>query len=85
MGWKIVKQPDGLFSVFSSVVDNFVITDATQAEVLAEFVHETTSRVLEQALKQIHKAEENAGEYEKYVETIKQVHGDPPLENKEQS
>jgi hypothetical protein len=32
MGHQIIKQPDGRLAIFSSVVDDWIITDATQAE-----------------------------------------------------
>jgi hypothetical protein len=32
MGHQIIKQPDGRLAVFSSVVDDWIITDATPAE-----------------------------------------------------
>ena len=32
MARRIVKQPDGLLSVWSTIVDNFIITDATKEE-----------------------------------------------------
>lgn len=34
MGHQIIVQPDGLLSVFSSVVDGFIYTDATDEELV---------------------------------------------------
>ena len=33
MAWQIIKQPDGLFGVFSSNVDDWIATDCTADEV----------------------------------------------------
>lgn len=34
MSHQVIKQPDGLFAVFSTVADAFVVTDATAAEIV---------------------------------------------------
>ena len=34
MGQQIIKQPDGLLAVFSSIVDGFIVVDATPEEIL---------------------------------------------------
>lgn len=34
MGQSVVKQPDGLFAVFSTVSDTFEVTDATEEELI---------------------------------------------------
>jgi hypothetical protein len=34
MGQQIIKQPDGKLAVFSSIVDAFVVVDATPEEIL---------------------------------------------------
>ena len=38
MGQQIIKQPNGLLSVFSSFTDTFVVMDATPDEVVEWFV-----------------------------------------------
>jgi hypothetical protein len=54
MGHQIIKQPDGRLAVFSSVVDAFVVLDATQQELVdwyaeeaARDARERTQRLLE--------------------------------------
>ena len=36
MGRQIIKQPDGKYAVWSSVVDGFIILDATREELIEE-------------------------------------------------
>lgn len=57
MGQQIIKQPDGKLAVFSTVVDAFVVVDATpdelvewRAEEAAEAARERTRRELEHVL-----------------------------------
>ncbi|MGW2520422.1 hypothetical protein ACWC09_26105 [Streptomyces sp. NPDC001617] len=57
MGQQIIKQPDGRLAVFSSVVDAFVIVDATPEEILdwraeeaAQQARERTQRELDKVL-----------------------------------
>lgn len=38
MGQQIIKQPNGKYAVFSSVVDAFVLLDAEQPEVFEHFI-----------------------------------------------
>ena len=43
MGQQIIKQPDGLFAVFSSITDTFTFVDGTAEEVV-EFFAEQAAR-----------------------------------------
>lgn len=38
MGQQIVKQPDGLYAIFSSVVDDFIVIDATPQQLIDYWV-----------------------------------------------
>lgn len=44
MGQQILQQPDGKFAVFSTVVDAFIITDATEEELIEWRVQEAAER-----------------------------------------
>lgn len=37
MGHQIIKQPNGLLSVFSSVTDSFILTEATPGELVGYY------------------------------------------------
>lgn len=57
MGQQIIKQPDGKLAVFSSVVDAFIVVDATPEEILdwraeqaAEDARRATQRELDAVL-----------------------------------
>ncbi|MFB7359647.1 hypothetical protein [Streptomyces gardneri] len=57
MSQQIMKQPDGLLAVFSSVTDTFVVVDATPEELVewraqqaAEAAREQTRRELQHVL-----------------------------------
>lgn len=44
MGHQIIVQPDGLLCVWSTIVDDFVLTDATGQELTDYYVSEAASR-----------------------------------------
>lgn len=48
MARSIVKQPNGLYAVFSSVVDDFVATDATEEELIEMLIQEQKDRITEE-------------------------------------
>lgn len=46
MGKCIVKQPNGMYAVWSTVVDDFVLMDATLDEVAASFIEDRVRDVM---------------------------------------
>jgi hypothetical protein len=44
MGHQIIKQPDGKFCVFSTIVDEIVISDATEDELIEYYATEAARR-----------------------------------------
>lgn len=60
MSQQIIRQPDGLLAVFSSVVDAFVVTDVTPEELMewrageaAEKAREDTRREIDRVLNSV--------------------------------
>jgi len=45
MGTLIVKQPNGKLALFSTVVDQFVLMDASREDVVAKFSRDAITRV----------------------------------------
>lgn len=89
MAWQIIKQPDGLYAIFSTNVDDFIVLDATKDEIIEEFVEEEKER-LQKKIKDVEKIIEkvDAGSkpyhqftktWEDCLETIKEVHGESGL------
>jgi len=40
MGQQIIRQPDGLYAIFSSVVDSWIVYDATRQDVIDYFAEQ---------------------------------------------
>jgi hypothetical protein len=61
MGWWVDKQPDGKYAIFSSVVDDFVVTDMTQEEAFKTCVERLIDieRVRRDAQNMVARADEN--------------------------
>jgi len=45
MGRQIIKQPNGKLAVWSSIVDNFIITDSTAEEYIHFRIEEESQRI----------------------------------------
>jgi hypothetical protein len=83
MGYSVVRQPDGKLALFSSVVDDFLCTDATEDEIVDVLTILEQGR-MDAAVKSWREDVEKvaAGErylggrsYEEAVEAIERVHG----------
>ncbi|MDX5569533.1 hypothetical protein PYK79_48440 [Streptomyces sp. ID05-04B] len=53
MGQQIIKQPDGRLAVFSSVVDAFVVVDATPEEILDWRAEEAAAKARESTQREL--------------------------------
>lgn len=56
MGHQIIQQPNGLFAVFSTVADGFVVVDGTQEEIVewyAEGAADKARRHAQEAIDQL--------------------------------
>lgn len=47
MGRQIIKQPDGKFCVWSTIVDDFIIVDATPEEIIEIYIEEKSEEIKE--------------------------------------
>jgi len=45
MARQIIKQPNGKFAIWSSIVDNFIMTDATPEEYIQFRIEEESNRI----------------------------------------
>lgn len=82
MAKQIVRQPNGLYALWSSCVDNFTLLDATESDVVDELTEEfrrqcvTTVRyALDDIDKGIRRTQFSMS-FEECVSRIREVHGD---------
>ena len=70
-----VRQPNGLYARFSTVVDNFTAYDLTPQEVEAEMVEEVTEQAKRWAADSIKVADAHPERLEDDLSTVQSVHG----------
>lgn len=84
MGQQIIKQPNGKFALWSSIVDSFVMLDAEPKDIVDEWIADERQRVERAVTEIVDKL--NRGEpayyqfsmtWEEALATHEQVHGAP--------
>jgi len=82
MGRQIVKQPNGLYAVWSSVVDDFVLIDATPDEIIDDAIADESERIRKHLSEIFSKIESGQRAYYQFtkgfdecVERIRELHG----------
>ena len=79
---QIIKQPDGLYAVWSSVIDDFTLLDATPEEIIQQRIEDASQEIREGILNTI--KELDAGgkpsfqftmSWDECLLTIKERHG----------
>lgn len=82
MGRQIVKQPNGLYAQWSSVVDNFVMIDATPEAIAADWIASESKRLTESCAEIVKSLNEGGKPYcqftmsfDECVQRIKELHG----------
>lgn len=87
MGRQIIKQPNGKFCVFSSIVDNIISYDMTEEDIINEFVAESREdieRRVKEIISQLNNNEKPYYQftysYEEMLKTIKGIHGEEEVE-----
>lgn len=53
MGHQIIKQPDGLYAIFSSVVDDFIWTNCTPEDIIEIRTKEAVKAIREDVLNDV--------------------------------
>jgi len=81
MGRQIVKQPDGKYSCWSTVVDGFIEKDLTKEEYIefrAQEAYEDKKEEMEKAFEAIAKGQGNryTRDYNECLELIEEIHGE---------
>jgi chloramphenicol O-acetyltransferase len=88
MGQQIVKQPNGKYCLFSSVVDSVTYYNMSAEEIVEVWTNDAKEEY-ERKVKEIIETLEEGGKpyyqftqsYEDCIETIKEVHGEAEGEN----
>lgn len=75
----VVKQPNGLYAIFSSICDDFTLMDATREDILEELVFRNGANA---DLKALDRADEDSGDglnrWRSCLSTIEAVHSRTP-------
>lgn len=78
MAWRLVKNPKGLWNIFSTVVDDFVYYDCTDEEIVEVYQEKAKQEAKEQA--EYAMTRYNQGfrvlKYEEALDIIERNHGD---------
>jgi hypothetical protein len=83
MGRQIIKQPNGKYCIFSSIVDNVISYNMGEEEIINKFVEESKIEI-EKNVKEIIALLNNnekpyyqfTHSYEEMLKTIKNIHGE---------
>jgi len=82
MGWQIIKQPNGKYCIFSSVVDNVIYYDGTPQQILETIIEAETTPIRKRVNDIISKLDSGEKPYnqftksfEEMIEWIETVHG----------
>jgi hypothetical protein len=85
MGHQIIKQPNGKYCVFSTVVDNVILKDATRQELMEYYGDKAKREAMRSTWKTIQDIEDGKRPYAQFTKTydemmewIKEVHGTTP-------
>ena len=74
---QIVKQPNGLYAQFSTVVDDFVYVDMSKDEVRQVMINDAIAECLRLARRQLTRADGNIGDsWNDLCRTRRLIHGD---------
>lgn len=78
MAWNIVEQPNKKLAIFSSIIDSFILWDATEDEIRKYVADETVERAFREAENSTNRMLKNKStDFEKYV-TLSKESGNHP-------
>ncbi len=87
MGYQIIKQPNGKFAVWSTIVDNFIMFDADAKEIIDDRIEKCTQDIIKEVTQTILELNEGRKPYYQFAKSwkearniIKEVHGNLMLE-----
>ena len=82
MGWQIIKQPNGKYCIFSSVVDNVIYYDGTPEQILNTIIEAETTPIRKRVNETISELDNGGKPYGQFtksfdemIEWIENVHG----------
>jgi hypothetical protein len=88
MGRQIIKQPNGKYCIFSTIVDNITYYDMTPEEIIEWWVEEAKEEITERVNNTIDKLERGEKPYRQYTQTYEEmiklifgVHGEEEAES----
>lgn len=83
MGWQVIKQPNGKYCIWSSVVDNIVYYNGTREETINAFIKAEAETIQKRVEKIIDSIDSGGQPYHQFsktfddaIEAIKEYHGD---------
>lgn len=69
MSYQIIQQPDGLYAVWSTNVDSFVLIDATPADIVNEWIKDERTRLTESVQRIVGQLANNQAPYAQFTMT----------------
>lgn len=82
MGRQIIKQPNGKYCIFSSIVDNVTHYDMSVEDIIEEWANEAKNKIVEDVKNIVSKLENGeqpyyqfTKSYEQMISLIKEIHG----------
>jgi len=76
MGWQIIKQPNGRYAVWSTIVDDIIAYDGTKQEIVNLFVKDVVENTTKDVTRMIDRLEEGDKPYYQFTKTWPEVLAD---------
>jgi len=82
MGRQIIKQPDGKFCIFSSIIDNVTDYDLTEDEIIEVYVddfRESITEEVKRTVKRLNNGESRNFTFDEMLNEIKEIHSEKEM------